>query len=403
VGNPKPRRDRVALNDERILDATVTVLDQFGIDGLAARRVADQAGLSTGAVYGRFENTDELLLEVWNRRLRAVVRAGLERSGSLADPELDDPDPDVPVSYDPVLERLGAFVIALAPRNDVLAEVIIPEVDTWLVGMGIGPGHPADRRAARAIAVGTYFGAMLYGSVSDALHPDWGMCLNWWEQARHRGVGVVDELSAEVAPAGVAVESGDPNLDALLLATGVVMARSGVAGTTITRIARRAGVPRTAVYAYYDSKDDLVQACVFQAMASASVSNRRMKAITTPHGVAALARRITDPSSRTWRRRRVEGLLAAPTSPAIASAILQAEIESENDLIMRFGLVDSASEHALRQLVRFLGVVASGLAVVPELSSVFDGIDWRLALSPIVGVATDEIFGEQRSAQPERS
>ncbi|MSX21320.1 MAG: TetR family transcriptional regulator, partial [Actinobacteria bacterium] len=68
---PRTRRDRVALNDERILDAAVVVLDLFGIDGLSARRVAEQAGLSTGAIYGRFENTDELLVEVWNRRLRS--------------------------------------------------------------------------------------------------------------------------------------------------------------------------------------------------------------------------------------------------------------------------------------------------------------------------------------------
>ena len=248
------------MNDERILDAAVVVLDRFGIDGLSARRVAEQAGLSTGAIYGRFENTDELLVEVWNRRLRSVVLGGLERSIRMSDPAVGDPDPVVPESFDPVAERIGAFVIALAPRSDVLSEVVVPDVDAWLRAMGVGPGNPATSRARRAIAIAAYFGAMLNGSVSEALHPDWLLCLRWWEEARAREALPLSGPVAWLPPTRIAVESGNPELDVLLLATGEVMARAGVAGTTVTRIARRAGVPRSAVYAHFDSKDDLVQA-----------------------------------------------------------------------------------------------------------------------------------------------
>ena len=75
----------------------------------------------------------------------------------------------------------------------------------------------------------------------------------------------------------------------------------------------------------------------------------------------------------------------------------------ENDLVLRIGLVDADAVYALRQLVRFLEVIASGLSVVPELSPVFDGIDWRLALTAITEEASDEIFGEPRLRQPDRS
>jgi len=394
VTGPRPRRDRVALNDERILDAAVVVLDRFGIDGLSARRVAEQAGLSTGAIYGRFENIDELLVEVWGRRLRSVVLAGLERSIRTSDPGVGDPDPVVPESFDPVVERIGALLIALAPRSDVLSEVVVPDVDAWLQAMGVGPGYPAISRARRAIAIAAYFGAMLNGSVSEALLPDWVLCLRWWEEARARETLPSSGPVAPSTPARIVVESGNPELDVLLLATGEVMARAGVVGTTITRIARRAGVPRSAVYAHFDSKDDLVQACIFRATASASASARRLKSLTTPHGVATVAHRVTDPAGREWRRRRIEGLLAAISNPALASAILLAEVETENELIMRIGLVDVGEEYALRQLLRFFEVLASGLAVVPELSAVFEGIDWRIVLTPITEQASAEIFGE---------
>ena len=395
VSTPTPRRDRVAQNDERILNAAVVVLNRFGMDGLTARRVAEQAGLSTGAVYGRFESIDELLIEVWTQRLKDVVLAGLQRSIQMADPQVEDAPSEVPESFDPVAEQLGAFLIALAPRSEVLSEVVVPDVAEWLDSVGVGHGHPPEARARRAIAVGAYFGAMLNGAVSDALHPDWVLCLRWWETARSRAPLAVSPPLRDLPAARIAVETGDAELDALLLATGEVMSRSGVVGTTITRIARRAGLPRTAVYTHFDSKDDLVMACVFQATASASASSRRLKTLRTRDGVALVATRITDPASRAWRRRRIEGLLAAVSNPALASAVLRAEVESENELILSIGLVDVESEYGLRQLLRFFEVLMTGLSVVPEVSTVFEGIDWRVAVSPLTELALAEVFGAE--------
>ena len=71
-------------------------------------------------------------------------------------------------------------------------------------------------------------------------------------------------------------------------------------------------------------------------------------------------------------------------------------METENELIMRIGLIDAGEEYALRQLLRFFDVLATGLAVVPELSTVFEGIDWRIVLTPITEQASAEIFGGMR-------
>jgi len=393
VSTPRDRRLTVAENDQRVLDAAVAVLDQFGLDGMNARRVAEAAGLSTGAVYGRFENVDELMVEVWQRRLCGVLRAGLERAVRFCDP-VDGIIPSyVPEELDEVCERIGALFVALAPRNDVLAEVILPEVHSWLLGVGLGPEQPMINRANRAVAVASYFGAMLYASVSDALNPNWEMCLDWWARsrdvARNRPVplrtrGLLPEFS---------VDSGDADLDRLLLATAEVIARAGVAGTTLTRIARRASMPRSAVYSHYDSRDELVHACVYHATVNARMNQRRLDAVRSIDGLADILMQGVGSTTRVWRRQRVEALLAAISDTRLASAVLQAGLEAEAEVVRLARPADLESEYALRQLLRFYDVILAGACVVPEVSNVLDDVDWRYAASPLNQVAVTDLRG----------
>lgn len=391
---PRERRLTVAENDVRVLDAAVTVLDQFGLDGMNARRVAEAAGLSTGAIYGRFENIDELMVEVWQRRVRTVLRAGLARAVGFTEPKDGVVPAYVPEEFDEVLERIGALLLSLAPRNEVLAEVIVPEVGEWLVDIGLGPEEPMASRANRAVAVATYLGAMLHASVSDAMNPNWEMCLGWWTLAQGSAGRYPTMIRPNMLAPELSIDSGDEDLDRLLVATAEVIARAGVGGTTLTRIARRASMPRSAVYSHFDSRDELVQACVYHTTVNARMSQQRLGAISAVDGLADMLLQSTSPSSRVWRRQRVESMLAAISDARLASAVLRAGLESEAAVLRLANPPEIDAEYALRQLLRFYDVITTGACVIPEISDVLADLDWRPAASPLNEAAMRSITGE---------
>lgn len=393
VVTPRERRLTVAENDVRVLDAAVTVLAQFGLDGMNARRVAEAAGLSTGAIYGRFENIDELMIEVWQRRVRPVLRAGLARAVAFSDPADGVVPEAVPEEYDEVLERIGGLLIALAPRSEVLGEVIVPEVSEWLVQLGLGPSEPMPKRADRAVAVATYLGAMLYASVSDAMSPNWELCLGWWAQAQSLSTPVLPMIRPRVTPPELSIETGDEDLDRLLVATAEVIARAGVAGTTLTRIARRATMPRSAVYSHFDSRDELVQACVYYTTVNSAFNARRLAAVRTVDGLAEMLMQGVSDSSQVWRRQRVESLLAAISDTRLASSVLRAGLEAEAEVVRNAAPATLEAEYALRQLLRFYDVIITGACLIPEICDVLADVDWRPAASPLNRAAMASILG----------
>lgn len=389
MGKSGARRVAVEENDARVLDSVVAVLDRYGVDGVTARRVADVAGLSTGAVYGRFENTDEMLVEVWLRRLSSVVRAGLWRSIDMAEGSPEAVRLEVPEEFDPVAERLGAFFIAMSPRNEVLAEVVLPEVDRWFHEMGIGVDAPMQQRANRAVAIAAYFGAMLSGAVDDVLIPDWVRCLSWWEHARRLSSHLTDTPVPASLP--ISADNTDDELGRLLAATADVISHAGVKNTTITRIARRAGLPRSALYSHFDSRDDLIVAAVVRSAWGTASESRRSIVAAGPHALAHAAHVYLDPVNKWFRRRRVEFYLAGVSDPEIRAAVVERERLLIESAISGQGTLSQQSKDVLLDLLRFVGVLATGAFLLPETSRVFTGIDWRFGLSPLMSAALADL------------
>ena len=54
---------------ELIIDATTTIIEQDGLEGLSAREIAKRIGYSPGTLYNVFENLDDLLLIIEARLL----------------------------------------------------------------------------------------------------------------------------------------------------------------------------------------------------------------------------------------------------------------------------------------------------------------------------------------------
>jgi AcrR family transcriptional regulator len=70
---------------ERLLDAAASVFARKGYSGTRIMDVVAEAGLSTGAVYGRFTSKNELLREAVCSRSAARLEGEVERASKVAD------------------------------------------------------------------------------------------------------------------------------------------------------------------------------------------------------------------------------------------------------------------------------------------------------------------------------
>ena len=70
---------------ERLLDAAARVFAQKGYDGTRILDVVAEAGLSTGAVYGRFGSKNDLLREAVSSRSASRASGEVDRASKVAD------------------------------------------------------------------------------------------------------------------------------------------------------------------------------------------------------------------------------------------------------------------------------------------------------------------------------
>ena len=70
---PDQRSARALTNDEAIRTAAVQLIFSNGIDSISFRDVGARRGLTHGALYARFEDVEELLIDLWDARTAATA------------------------------------------------------------------------------------------------------------------------------------------------------------------------------------------------------------------------------------------------------------------------------------------------------------------------------------------
>ena len=69
----EPQQDRSARTRAQLLDATETILDKEGIDGLTITKVAKEAGCSVGSLYHHFQDKQTIVYAVLDRVSHEVL------------------------------------------------------------------------------------------------------------------------------------------------------------------------------------------------------------------------------------------------------------------------------------------------------------------------------------------
>ena len=131
----RTRSARAIANDAAIREAAISEVLRVGVDHVSLRDVGHQAGLTHGATYARYEDVDELLVDLWNSVLcqRAIdhVRALHERGGSARAP-VRSARSSTSFATRPPADVASVQVLSTARRIPALQEEVEPFIHDFL-------------------------------------------------------------------------------------------------------------------------------------------------------------------------------------------------------------------------------------------------------------------------------
>ena len=392
-GPPSPRRrsESSQLNDELILDAAIDEIEAVGVDRLGMSGVARRVGLSTGALYGRYESGGELAAAIWNVRVRDCHHALLDRTIAML------VDRATPLALDEIVAELSSpsteTLVALellgsARRVDELDEVVQSDVDSWLADWGAGPRTRRRRRRAQVVyTLATIWGILLHRDPGRR-RLDWSPTLHRmaWSFAQPYDEPTERLVVGEVPP--VRARTGDPTQDALIDAVAAIVARVGLERATGSRIARRAGLTSGAIYGRYETKEDLLEHAIEILLARRFTDDLGsiLETIGSSEPATVTARMVAGylgPTRRDWRRFRIEAHLAARNHPQTAAMLDRVQEEAKREYLDALGARTPKERRALDILARTAQLTPVGLAFADLLIPGVPAIDWRLVFEPL--------------------
>lgn len=395
------------LGEARLLDAALDEVLEVGIDRLTMTGVARRAGVTTGALYPRFEARSELVVRLWQERAWPALAAHLDDALAeaiagampMTAARLVDPGPALVAATE---------ALVVGARDRALGEVVTQDLTDWFArhGARLGAGDAAGGPDADAVTVGLVaIASLVLGPLAIALtgevpRIDWEQglaCFAVAQLAHPQGPSRGPVPPADLA---FAIASTDDALgDALRTAAVAVVVEVGFEDATVARIARRAAYSTQALYLRHASKTDLLvevaRGVVFPLMELVGEANLDAFLSADPGGgLAAVAARYVSPDWASWRRLRLETQLAARHEPRVAE-VFRTEHER------------SAREWTAEARER-LGPVVTLLEVLPWLSRAgslglylldphvrgLADLDWRLAF----GAAVDGIAARAAAA-----
>ena len=379
-------------NDERLLEAALAEIAAVGVDRLGMSAVARRAGLTTGALYSRYENVNELAAAVWTTRVReshfafcdAAVRALVDGEPSVA---LGDIDRDLTA---PSLSTIAALeLLATARRVDELDEVVTPDLEQWMKHWGAAPRSRERRRRAQVVfTVGSLWGVLLH-TLPHHRDLDWQPMLAAVARSYAQPYRLPGERFAPDRVGAVRADTGDSSQSALIDSVSAITARVGFERATASRIARRAGLTPGAIYARYRTKDELLVQAVEVLLAQRftddlETNSPRFSAPDVGTATARIVGGYLSAPRRDWRIFRVEAQLASRHRPQLAATLDRVQEDAIRLYLDAIGARTDEDRRALDTLARFAQLIPLGLAFADLVAPGVTATDWRYVLVPLL-------------------
>ena len=318
----------------KLLECTVQELLVSGADQIGFTAIARRADLSTGALYARYENSEELLVDVWNLRawpaFEKFMLDAVEATMSSSNKEATARVLDSMERQDPDLVAAVALLV-VARRNDTLKEVVFPLVQELFT------------RVSTNCPAAAHVGAYLIGEILVA--KGFGTKTKGWKEFVPEYLAVAAKATADSAPA--VVRESFPNTNPtdiddfdfkLFEALAEVISITGLESATVSRIARRANVNPATIYLRYPSKNALISSCVGHYLSAVvrgyfALDERVASGDSLVANMVHLFRARNSDKWETVRRFRLESLYAAWHNTELQSVYADAYLRiAEHDV-----------------------------------------------------------------------
>jgi AcrR family transcriptional regulator len=259
------RSSRALTNDASIREAAIQLILSTGIDAISFRDVGREAGLTHGALYARFEDVEELLVDLWAESLSHRVVAMFEAAReAAANPSEQSVDALLNFVRNAEAADVAAVQILLMSRRFV---VLFEEVEVFIHDYLESAGEYSHAVQSRALALFSLIMVKIFSNSEFGLNSD---RLNFLSpvlvDALRTDPDEVLEVPLTEADDRVIPLPRNDLRSQLAYYTFNAVGRSGYTRATISRISRRASCSPGAIYKLYPSKEDLVIAATRSIM-----------------------------------------------------------------------------------------------------------------------------------------
>jgi AcrR family transcriptional regulator len=375
------RSTRALTNDAAIRDATVELLLSDGIDAISFRDVGRIAGLTHGALYARFEDVEELLVDLWGEvlslRAIALFDAASEASSNPSKR---------------TVSKLFDFVRGSSPADAAMVQVLLTsrrfvilheDVESFIYDHleTIDPGTNADQ--SRALML---FGLMMLQILQKSLFGGDIDDLEFLEAV------ILESLAlklTEVEPVDLK-EPADRIIPApsselrsqLAYHTFSAVGKSGYTRATISRISRRASCSPGAIYKLYPSKEDLVIAATRKIMQAPWISITALAEILDNGVLAQLLFSAASEQNSVRKSFTLEIAMASAHSDKIRAAV-QSQMQGLELLVPLIDGIDEEQKRELCHIIRSIIAMALGASFLSTVTKATDHIDFNGFAEPI--------------------
>ena len=337
---------RSTRNAAAVLKAITQESIANGLDGIVASSVAIRAGLTTGAIYSRFENSDEMLIALWENVVAPEFEPFLADTISAINSTtpITATTPIVELLEKPSrIVGLGAEFLAIAQRNDVVGEVVTPQISLWLSDAGLHQRNNAVKKAGVALGASIAIGSALRSFITGT---NTGMPII--AESIRSSISAATPTSSprkRLDPVSTHSNTGVPLRDALINATAEVMSKTGFTNATISRIARKSQVTSGSIYNFYPDKETLMNDAVRELMRTTQRQTLDAKrTATSTHGENFGLTDAFDfalyPERAIWLRFRQECIIATRHHKKTLKELRTVVAEQQEAMAMSFPDID---------------------------------------------------------------